>query len=340
MTSADRPPGNLPSPPSVTLVVRCLNEEAHIGRLLTGVMRQTVTPSQIVVVDSGSTDATLAIAGRFGVDITTIEPTKFSFGRALNLGCSLARGDVLVIASAHVYPLYDSWIEELVRPFASPKISVAYGRQVGDHETHYSERQILRRWFPDESDLDQAHPFCNNANAAIRRSVWESYPYDEEFDRARRYGMGPCRARARGGPGVCRGSPRCARPPRAMDTAHEPVPARGDRAPAHPARSTDREARSDPFGIREHCQRLPACGAGGPAGPERHVDPVVPIRPVLGDLQGFAQRGEVSSVLRRRFYYPNGMRRRSRGRRSPPRVLVARSTTTKSAPMRAEREGS
>jgi hypothetical protein len=33
----------------------------------------------------------------------------------------------------------------------------------------------------------------------------------------------------------------------------------------------------------------------------------------LGTYRGFAQRGEVSAVLRRRFYYPNDPRRRGRG---------------------------
>ena len=51
--------------PTTALIVRCYNEEAHIGRLLTGVMRQTQPPDEIILVDSGSTDATVAIARRF-----------------------------------------------------------------------------------------------------------------------------------------------------------------------------------------------------------------------------------------------------------------------------------
>ena len=27
----------------------------------------------------------------------------------------------------------------------------------------------------------QRHPFCNNANSAIRRSLWKSLPYNEEL---------------------------------------------------------------------------------------------------------------------------------------------------------------
>jgi rhamnosyltransferase len=166
---------------SISVVIRCFNEEEHIGRLLTGLLKQSQPPSQIVVVDSGSTDATLAIAARFPVEIHRIDPQQFSFGRSLNNGCRAASGDLIAIASAHVYPLYDSWLALLAAPFADPSLALAYGRQVADKTTAYSERQILRHWFPERSDPDQQHPFCNNANAMVRRTVWEQFQYDESL---------------------------------------------------------------------------------------------------------------------------------------------------------------
>jgi len=36
-------------------------------------------------------------------------------------------------------------------------------------------------WFPEQTNLHQAHPFCNNANAAVRRSLWDIHPYDESL---------------------------------------------------------------------------------------------------------------------------------------------------------------
>jgi len=86
---------------------------------------------------------------------------------------------VLVIASSHVYPSYNDWIDKLVTPFKDSNIALVYGRQIGDETTKYSEHQIFSKWFPEKSDLTQNHPFCNNANAAILRSIWEKLPYDE-----------------------------------------------------------------------------------------------------------------------------------------------------------------
>ena len=41
--------------------------------------------------------------------------------------------------------------------------------------------QVFATWFPSESARIQNHPFCNNANAAIRRELWEQLPYNEEL---------------------------------------------------------------------------------------------------------------------------------------------------------------
>lgn len=167
--------------PTVSVVIRALNEEQHIGRLLTGLTRQTVTPDEIVLVDSGSHDSTVEIAARFGVKVVHIEPGEFSFGRSLNMGIAQTSGDLIVVPSAHVYPLYDTWIESLLQPFTDQEIALTYGRQVGDRVTKYSEHRILARWFPPVSQHRQGHPFCNNANAAIRRDVWEEQRYDESL---------------------------------------------------------------------------------------------------------------------------------------------------------------
>ena len=167
------------SAPTCSVIVRCYNEQRHIGRLLDGIFHQTVEDIEIVVVDSGSTDRTVEIAQRYPVKVVEIRKEDFSFGYSLNVGCQHARGDYLVLASAHVYPTYDDWLEQLLEPFADPEVALVYGRQVGNEVTRFSERQVFRSWFPEQSEREQPHPFCNNANAAVRRSVWEKLPYDE-----------------------------------------------------------------------------------------------------------------------------------------------------------------
>lgn len=162
-----------------SIVIRCYNEEEHIGRLLEGVYQQSIRDVEIIVVDSGSMDGTLSIASRYPVKIIPINKDDFSFGYSLNVGCRAAIGEFLVIVSAHVYPVHKDWLEHLLAPFADEKVALVYGKQRGNEITNFSERQVFAKWFPDHSDRNQGHPFCNNANAAIRRSLWERFPYDE-----------------------------------------------------------------------------------------------------------------------------------------------------------------
>ncbi|MCI0479888.1 glycosyltransferase family 2 protein, partial [Candidatus Uhrbacteria bacterium] len=167
--------------PAISVIVRSFNEEEHIGRLLSGLLAQTLRPKEIILVDSGSTDATVAIAERYPVTIVHLPPDEFSFGRSLNEGCARARGAILAIASAHVYPVYPDWLTQLTAPFEDPKIGLTYGKQRGDGATRFSEQRVFARWFPESSNGVQESPFCNNANAALRRSLWARHPYDEDL---------------------------------------------------------------------------------------------------------------------------------------------------------------
>jgi rhamnosyltransferase len=168
---------------SCSIVIRAYNEAEHIGRLLAGIHQQTVKNLEVILVDSGSSDATVSIAEginrNFPLKVVHIQPAEFTFGYSLNQGIAAARGEIIIIASAHVYPVYPDWIERLLAPFTDLQTGLVYGKQRGDSNTHFSEKQVFVRWYPEETQLRQIHPFCNNANAAIRRSLWENHPYDE-----------------------------------------------------------------------------------------------------------------------------------------------------------------
>lgn len=167
--------------PKISIVIRCYNEEEHIGRLLSGILQQSSGDYEIIVIDSGSTDATLSIASRYPVKTISINKEDFSFGYSLNVGCEAAEGDLLVFVSAHVYPVHHDWLEKLLEPFSDERVGLAYGKQRGNEVTAFSEHQVFARWFPEQSNFDQGHPFCNNANAAVRKILWERFRYDESL---------------------------------------------------------------------------------------------------------------------------------------------------------------
>jgi len=166
--------------PACSIVIRAFNEGQHIGRLLQGIQAQTVDNVEVIVVDSGSSDETVAIAERYGSKIVRITPEAFTFGRSLNWGVAAATGALVVNISAHCYPVYPDWLEKLLAPLRDREVAVSYGKQRGGKTNHYSEYQFFRKYFPDVSQPRQGQPYSHNANAAIRRSLWEQQPYNEK----------------------------------------------------------------------------------------------------------------------------------------------------------------
>ena len=290
--------------PRVSIVIRSFNEERHIGRLLTGIVRQTVPSPEIVLVDSGSTDATVAIATRYPVKIVTIAPAEFTFGRSLNRGIAATTGDIVVLASAHVYPRYDDWLARLVEPFEDPAVGLAYGKQRGDEVTKFSEHQIFRAWFPDRSNRDQKTPFCNNANAAIRRAQWETMPYNEtltgleDIDYGRR---------------VLEVGQKIAYVAEAeVAHVHEETPSRVYNRYRREAMALKNIFPEERFGLRDFVRLFPKNVASDLAEARKHASIVDELPGIVtfrlmqfwGTYRGFAQRGPASESLRKRLYYP------------------------------------
>lgn len=295
--------------PRISVIIRCYNEERHIGRLLSGIMQQTERSVEVIVVDSGSTDATLAIAARFPTKILHIAPAEFSFGRSLNLGCRAATGELMVAASAHVYPVYHDWLEQLCAPFGDPQVALVYGRQRGDTNTRYAEQRIFAHWFPARSVPSQEHPFCNNANAAVRRAIWQEQPYDEaltgleDLDWAHR-------AMQRGH--------------RVAYSAEAEIVHVHDETPQKILRRYQREAMAlkrifpqERFGLRDFLRLFPAnvasdCYHAWHDGvlPQKAAEIVMfRLMQFWGTYTGFASHGSPTANLRRTFYYPGELAR-------------------------------
>ncbi len=168
--------------PLISVVIRTLNEERYLDELLTAIRSQALRDStyEVVIIDSGSTDRTLEIAQEFSCRITHIDKQDFTFGRSLNWGSKHAHGDYLVYVSGHCIPASDSWLQNLVTPLLEGVAGYSYGRQLGRDTTKFSERQLFEKYFPELSETPQQGFFCNNANSAISKEVWQKFKFDEE----------------------------------------------------------------------------------------------------------------------------------------------------------------
>ena len=105
--------------PHASAIVRTLNSAATLGACLESLKRQTMPP-EIIVVDSGSSDATMAIAFQLADRIVQIARDSFSYGRALNRGAEVAVAPVHFAVSSHcVIPRRD-WIERSLSYYKDP----------------------------------------------------------------------------------------------------------------------------------------------------------------------------------------------------------------------------
>jgi len=167
----------------VSIVIRTLNEERYLDELLSAIYSQKINnfSYEIIIVDSGSTDRTLEIAHSYHARITHIDKKDFTFGRSLNVGCDYSIGKYLVFISGHCIPVNENWLSNLVDPLIKKKCDYSYGRQIGRDTTKFSENQVFEKYFPIKNDIPQKDFFCNNANAAITRLVWDKFRFDENL---------------------------------------------------------------------------------------------------------------------------------------------------------------
>jgi glycosyltransferase involved in cell wall biosynthesis len=179
----------------VSIVIRTLNEGKYLGKLLKQISKQRKDNFniEVVIVDSGSTDDTLKIANSYNSRVTFIDKQNFTFGRSLNIGSAYANGEILVYVSGHCIPTDENWIIKLIDPIRKKTSGYTYGGQLGVDLTKYSEKQIFKKYFPNERKDPQEGFFCNNANSAIKESVWRKLKFDEtltgleDMELAKRY---------------------------------------------------------------------------------------------------------------------------------------------------------
>ena len=166
----------------ISVVIRTLNEDRYLEELLCAIHTQVLSGMdyEVVIIDSGSTDRTLEIATKFSCRITHIDKSEFSFGRSLNRGSEFAEGDYLVYISGHCIPNTEFWLQKLVQPLIDGVAGYSYGGQLGRDTTKFSELQLFNKYFPPHSESPQQGIFCNNANAAITRPVWERFRFNED----------------------------------------------------------------------------------------------------------------------------------------------------------------
>jgi glycosyltransferase involved in cell wall biosynthesis len=107
---------------TLSIIIPTLNEERHVGVLLSDLAAQTRSADEVIVVDAGSEDATTQVVGRFPFARLLEGEPPVACGR--NLGGGSAGGDVLMFLDADARPP-ETFLERFLREFKRRRLDVA-----------------------------------------------------------------------------------------------------------------------------------------------------------------------------------------------------------------------
>lgn len=180
----------------ITIFIRARNEEKRLEQCLKGVFSQECPiPFDVILLDSGSTDRTLEIAGRFPVKIIKIPRNLFGFSKTLNFGATCASGEYFVVLSAHAVPRDDRWLAQLIAPLISDRsIAASYCQQESFSEESGREVEGNRRLLAHSDYILTRQAFISavrsgeipydvavfsNTSACYRREILLTHPFRE-----------------------------------------------------------------------------------------------------------------------------------------------------------------
>jgi rhamnosyltransferase len=172
----------------ISIVIPTLNGGSDLERCLAAIERQRIDePVEVVVVDSSSEDGSAELASDRGARVESIARTDFNHGATRNLGASLAAGETLVFTSQDAEAVGDDWLEVLTGPLRADRgLAGVYGRQIAREDARPAERFFLDYVYgetarvqaaAERAELSMDTTMFSNVNAAVRREVWERFPF-------------------------------------------------------------------------------------------------------------------------------------------------------------------
>jgi len=180
--------------PLITIIIPTRNGEDTIRSCFEGIFKQTlISQTEVIVLDSASTDGTHDICAEFGVKVHNVEPKDFNHGDTRNLGVELAQGEFIVMTTQDATPADDSWLETMLGNFDNPEVAGVCGQQIVAHDADknptnwfrpMSEAKPVTYQFKDTKKFTnltgkEQHAYCywDDVNAMYRKSAKLKVPF-------------------------------------------------------------------------------------------------------------------------------------------------------------------
>jgi rhamnosyltransferase len=177
--------------PFASVLIPTRNPGSPMRRVLEAIFGQRVDfDFEVIIVDSTSRDADVELMRSFPVRLEQIAVSEFGHGRTRNVLAQLAQGERLLYLSQDAQPARRDWMTTLLRPLEDACIAGSYAQQIPRADADplirfflqrtYNSRPARRRVVPDAAvRIDDI--FFSNVSSAIRRDVWEKYPFRDRL---------------------------------------------------------------------------------------------------------------------------------------------------------------
>jgi glycosyltransferase involved in cell wall biosynthesis len=149
--------------PLVSILIPAYNAEAWVGAAIASAVGQTWSQKEIIVVDDGSTDGTLAVARRFeSTEVRVVTQANQGAAAARNKAFSLSRGD------------YIQWLDadDLLSPDKVARQMEAAG-QAADGRTLFSSSWAYFRYRPAKAKFIPSPLWCDLTPTEWLIRKWE-----------------------------------------------------------------------------------------------------------------------------------------------------------------------
>lgn len=183
-TSVDNSAARAPAP-AISVVMPVYNVEKYIASAILSVLNQSFTDFELLIVDDGGTDSSIAIAEGFNDDrIRILRQENRGLPGARNTGIAHARAPLIALLDSDDIFHKDKLLMHHVHMRASPDVGVSYaGSRMIDDAGEVMAVQMR----PKLTDVTPADIFCRNpvgngSAAVLRRSAIDraAFPHPEE----------------------------------------------------------------------------------------------------------------------------------------------------------------